>query len=148
MDLLANPVQTRFLLLSISLPLLVIAVIRLNATVEDDYRRDAAVRREKRREKRAKRASVFDLEDGRGGYTPHNARLVDISFCGACVSTALVLKVGQTVRGRIHSVEGGMAKISGVVKWMRKRDNAMLYGIGFDHSTRVPAETANLKILV
>jgi len=129
----------RLPLLLIFIPLLLFSLKRLTAQLsDDDVPREVGIRREHRRAVRTKSDAVFDLDDDAGHYAPGNARLVDVSVWGACVSSNLSLRKGQLIRGRIHSPTEGLLEVSGEVVWVRKRAVDSLYGIGFTKITRRP----------
>jgi len=130
----------RIALLVISVPLLVYALIGLEASIGDEeLRPDVSSRREQRRVKRIKSDAAFDLDVGKNGFTKGNATLLDISVWGACISSTVPLKEGQQIRGRVRSDTEGFLHISGHIVWLKQKENVTLYGIAFDKVTRLSA---------
>jgi|GEM_PF-2861440 len=134
-----NAASIRGVLLFISLPLLIGAIYLLAKTVPDETERDTDFRRERRREKRLTKEALFDLEDGKGSFTPGNARLLNISVWGACVATSSHLEIGQKIRGRVRSSSSEVLDITGTVTWCKPKTHTVLYGIKFNHVKQLSA---------
>jgi hypothetical protein len=94
----------RVSLLILSIPILFLALKLLVDEVDStDYRPEIDRRREKRKARRVRSDAIFDLDDEAGNYSPGNAQLVDMSIWGICIASKVVMKEGQSIRGRIHS---------------------------------------------
>lgn len=87
--------------------------------------------KEARRASRQPHDSVLELLDA-SGFTPSDARLVDVSALGVSFTSTRAFAKGDTIRARLRLHEVGVLEIEGSVVRVKARGRSTLYAVKFD----------------
>jgi hypothetical protein len=88
--------------------------------------------KDKRRAPRSRQDSVLEIYDSDGHFIMGTGRLVNFSKVGVCISSTKALRLGETLRARLRLLGEGTLEASARVVWVRKKPQAMLYGLAFE----------------
>ena len=89
-------------------------------------------RSEKRRAPRYKSDILLNLADDSGKPVRRAARLLNISQTGICFCSALLLRQGERIQGRLDLLSQGIFEISGRIVWQKPGGSLTLYGVSLD----------------
>ncbi|MDP3543421.1 MAG: PilZ domain-containing protein [Elusimicrobiota bacterium] len=87
--------------------------------------------KEARRAARQPHDSVLELLDA-SGFTPSDARLVDVSALGVSFTSTRVFAKGEPIRARLRLLGAGVLEIKGTVVRIKERERGALYAVKFD----------------